>query len=133
MCANFSYDSRMRYSSRRKPAVGEIERRYDALPPETLGHYWQADPSTQRRVQLTRMMALARRQAHLSSQRARRARTAGDAWGEAFAILDLLYHRDRHRLARRQAGTGGLGTKAGRLGQSCRGLSERAPTEAVQS
>ena len=97
----------MRYPNRRDPAVGDIERRYDALPPGTLAHYWQGDPFTQRKAQLTRVMGLARHQAHLSSKRARRARTAGDVCGEAFAILDLLYHRDRHRLARRQAGKPG--------------------------
>ena len=88
-------------SNRRATAVGEMERRYDALPPETLGHYWQAQTGRRRKGQFARVMTLARRQAHVSAQRARRARTAGDGCGEAFAILDLLYHRDRHRLARR--------------------------------
>ncbi len=79
------------------------ELRYDALPPALRDRLGSRDPLRQRLLQLEGLMAVARREARSSCAETRRARAAADMTGEDLALLELGYHRRRHRLARRAA------------------------------
>ncbi len=79
------------------------ELRYDALPPALRDRLGSRDPLRQRLLQLEGLMAVARREARSSCAETRRARAAADGTGEDLALLELGYHRRRHRLARRAA------------------------------
>ena len=52
---------------------------------------------------LSGVMVIARQEARSSASAVRRARRHADAASEELALLDLAYHRCRHRLARRSA------------------------------
>ncbi|MDJ0944276.1 MAG: hypothetical protein QNJ30_12460 [Kiloniellales bacterium] len=79
------------------------ELRYDALPPALWDRLRHRDPLKQRLNQLEGLMAVARCEARTSCAETRRARAAADGTGEGLALLELGYHRRRHRLARRAA------------------------------
>ncbi len=79
------------------------ELRYDALPPALRDRLRSRDPLRQRLLQLEGLMVVARREARSSCAETRRARAAADGTGEDLALLELGYHRRRHRLARRAA------------------------------
>ncbi len=79
------------------------ELRYDALPPALRDRLRCGDPLRQRLHHLQGLMAVARREARTSCAETRRARAAADGTGEDLALLELGYHRQRHRLARRAA------------------------------
>ena len=84
------------------PDIAE-ELRYDALPPALRDSLRNCDPLRQRLLRLEGLMAVARREAHSSCAETRRARAAADETGEDLALLEVGYHRQRHRLARRAA------------------------------
>ena len=79
------------------------ELRYDALPPALRDRLRGRDPLRQRLLHLEGLMAVARREARTSCAETRRARAAADETGKDLALLELGYHRRRHRLARRAA------------------------------
>lgn len=79
------------------------ELRYDALPPALRDRLRRRDPLRHRLLHLEGLMAVARREARASCAETRRARAAADDTGEDLALLELGYHRHRHRLARRAA------------------------------
>ena len=60
-------------------------------------------PARDRLRHLTGVMVIARQEARSSAAAVRRARRQADRASEALALLDLAYHRCRHRLARRSA------------------------------
>ena len=89
-------------ASDRPPDLTE-ELRYDALPPALRDRLGSRDPLRQRLLQLEGLMAVARREARSSCAETRRARALADGTGENLPLLELGYHRQRHRLARRAA------------------------------